>query len=130
MRKGTIESAREMARERGWKCLSEEYAGGHEPLLWRCAKGHEWEASPSNVRAGRGCPHCSKKARLTLGQMVESARARGGECLSAALENKESRLLWRCDRGHEWAARASYVKNGGWCPRCANLARRGASAEA
>lgn len=125
MRKKTIETARELAAERGWKCLSEAYSSAHSPLLWRCARGHEWEATPANIGAGRGCPHCSKKARLTIGQMREIANARGGACLSESLKNKDSKLLWRCAHGHEWEARASSVKGGGWCPHCAKKARKG-----
>ena len=44
----TIEEMHEIARSRGGTCLSETYVSSK--LRWRCAQGHEWEATPNNVK--------------------------------------------------------------------------------
>jgi hypothetical protein len=33
-------------------------------LRWRYSKGHEWEAAPMRVRAGRWCPYCRNRKQL------------------------------------------------------------------
>ncbi len=54
-----IEDMRQIAHERGGKCLSEKYLGVMSKLLWECSEGHSWEATPDKVIQGRWCPECS-----------------------------------------------------------------------
>lgn len=54
------------------------------------------------------------------------ARERGGECLSTeiAKPSNQTKLLWRCDKGHDWSARIDHVlRDGTWCPTCARIKR-------
>ena len=39
--------------------------GSHIKVWWKCKKGHEWEASVSNVSNGGGCPYCRGKKVLS-----------------------------------------------------------------
>jgi hypothetical protein len=58
---GTIEEMQALAKKHRGECLSETYAGALNKIRWRCVKGHEWEATPSNVKnAGYWCPECRK----------------------------------------------------------------------
>lgn len=58
-------------------------------------------------------------ARLTIEEMQELAKSRGGECLSKEYINTATKLLWRCDVGHQWYARPSCIKfRLQWCPEC------------
>ena len=43
---------------------------------------------------------------------------------SASLQNMgyNEKLLWRCDRDHEWSARVGLIKAGNWCPICSGKA--------
>ena len=119
----TVEEMRALAVSRGGTCLSTNYTSSKDRLRWRCAKGHEWEAAANPVIAGHWCPKCGfeKIARLfalTIEDMREAARKKGGECLSTTYENNRSRLRWRCSKGHEWEAIGNSIRNGTWCPRC------------
>lgn len=38
----------------------EPYRKTHTPILHGCSKGHQWKASPANIKAGTDCPTCSK----------------------------------------------------------------------
>lgn len=54
-----IEDMRQAARFRGGECLSESMVKGdmYTPLRWRCAHGHEFEATPNLVLfMGHWCP--------------------------------------------------------------------------
>lgn len=58
--KGTIEEMQEIAKSRGGKCLSKEYRDGKTHLKWRCGKGHEWIATPDNIKNRKSwCPKCA-----------------------------------------------------------------------
>jgi hypothetical protein len=52
--------ARELARERGGRCLSATYVNLRAPMRWRCAGGHEWTTALRNVKhRGSWCPACA-----------------------------------------------------------------------
>ncbi|NDC22413.1 hypothetical protein EBZ57_03555 [bacterium] len=54
---------RELANSRGGTLLSVAYVGSKNKLLWQCAKGHSWEATPYSVKKGTWCPSCRKNDR-------------------------------------------------------------------
>ena len=119
----TIQAMISLARARGGRCISTFYVNSAVPLLWECAIGHRWSASPASVRKGTWCPDCAGVRRLTLEQMKEMAGSRGGICLAESYRNCATKLKWCCSAGHEWSATPNQVKKGHWCPICARVAR-------
>jgi hypothetical protein len=63
--KGTLEDMKQVASRRGGRCLSNEYINSKAKLLWQCAEGHQWKASPNHVKRGSWCPECAKLKRFT-----------------------------------------------------------------
>jgi hypothetical protein len=122
MSKSTLAQMRVLARQRGGKCISKRYISSKIPLRWRCRRGHQWSAMPTNVSRGSWCPTCAHRKRLTLGEMRALAARRGGECISDQYVNNDTKLWWRCSAGHEWEANPGLVKGGTWCPECAHVA--------
>ena len=55
----TIRDMQELASSRGGQCLSTEYVDTKTKLKWKCAFGHEWEATPRLLKAGHWCPECA-----------------------------------------------------------------------
>lgn len=110
-----------LARERGGRFLSEVYTSVNDRHRWECAKGHIWEAAPSDVQKGTWCKRCMNSARRgTLERLQAVARERGGACLSESYSGSQVRLRWRCAEGHTWEARPDNVVNRrSWCPICA-----------
>ncbi len=49
-----------IAESRGGKCLSSEYVTNTTKLKLKCKTGHEWIASPKQVKKGSWCPVCAK----------------------------------------------------------------------
>ncbi len=121
--KGTIKEMRQIARERGGKCLSATYISRHTKLLWQCSKGHQWKAQPNSVKYGKWCPFCAGVNKGTIEGMRKIARERSGKCLSPTYVNSKTKLLWQCSKGHQWRAKPCDVKTGSWCPFCAGKAR-------
>jgi len=54
--------------------------------------------------------------------MRKIAETQSGECLSMEYINARTKLRWRCSEGHEWDAVSQHIKEGHWCPHCANNA--------
>jgi len=116
----TIDEMRKIANQRGGLCLSDKYINTITPLKWKCKGGHEWEASPNNIKRGSWCPYCSHHVKLAIEEMQKIAKERNGECLSKEYINIDTKLRWRCKEGHEWEATPYHIKNREqWCPHCA-----------
>jgi hypothetical protein len=123
---GTEEALRELkaiAQERGGKCLSNDYVNNQTKLLWECAEGHQWEAAPSNIKFGTWCPYCGRSLQLTIEEMQQIAKERGGKCLTNTYVNARTKLSWECKEGHQWKAVPNSIKSGAWCPYCARKLR-------
>ena len=116
----SIEEMQEIAKSRDGECLSEEYLGCYIKLKWRCKEGHEWLAQPNNIKYGKWCPKCAKKFPLTIEEMQEIAKSKGGKCLSETYVNIFAKLNWKCKKGHIWKSTPNSVKRGSWCPICAH----------
>jgi len=116
----SLYNLKEIANERGGLCLSTEYVNGKTKYLWRCLKGHEWEATGESLRSGSWCPKCSGLAPLSLDALKEMANERGGECLSVKYFTIREKYLWSCSEGHRWKSSATNIREGCWCPTCAS----------
>ena len=117
--KSTIEEMQGIAKKRGGKCISVIYVNTHTKLQWECSEGHHWEAVPSEIKNGTWCPRCSGNVKLTIEEMQEIAKSRGGKCLSKKYTNANTKLKWECSQGHRWDATPNKVKNTcSWCRKC------------
>ena len=54
-----FEEIAEIAKSRNGECLSTEYVNNNTKLKWKCDYGHEWEATPSQIKSGSWCPECA-----------------------------------------------------------------------
>lgn len=112
------------AAARGGACLSNIYEGGRKRYRFRCAKGHEWEASGKRIFRGAWCPECAHDhKRLSLSDAHMEAKTRGGACLSTTYTNCTVKLTWQCHLGHVWQTSLAVVRRGHWCPDCGFLAK-------
>ena len=115
--------ARDMANARGGELLTSTYRGNKAPMRWRCAEGHEWDASFGTVVHSRAwCGRCvgtQRDAEEQLAKAKALAISKRGECLSSAYTDNSAPMKWKCERGHQWkAAFYSVVQAGTWCPTC------------
>ena len=119
-----LNELREVAASKGGKLISQAYLGWGTKLKFRCHENHEWNVSPNNVKRGKWCPECARKRmgayhKLTIEEMRQVAKRRGGECLSKIYVNAFTKLKWKCKLGHIWYAQPQHVKRKTWCPTCA-----------
>ena len=125
-RKHSVETMQNLAASKGGQFISPTFTSVNNRYLWRCSKGHEWLAAPTDIQKGTWCRNCSTlKQRDSIADMQDLAKSRGGECLSKDYINQQLKLKWRCGSGHEWDAKPSNVKNkNSWCPICAKRRKK------
>ena len=130
MTKYTLDFARNLAAQKGGKCLSDLCLGIKTRVLWQCSQGHEWKTSLDNVVHNKTwCRVCANKTNGKAQRSNNIASARkiaanhGGKCLETSnfpVRNKKVR--WECSKGHQWSAIFHNIRNGvAWCPKCAGV---------
>ncbi len=118
-----LEIARSLASQKGGECLTDQYMGSQSQMTWRCANGHEWQGTYSNiVNRGKWCPWCAGNKVDSATQLVRAqqvSQSHGGELLTPAYTGNKVPMRWRCSEGHEWnASFGTVVGRGAWCGRC------------
>lgn len=55
-----------------------------------------------------------------LTQLYLLAAHHHGKCLTSEYSNQRQKLLWECNKGHQWFSSVnSVLYSGSWCPYCA-----------
>ncbi|MHA1682793.1 MAG: hypothetical protein ACTSUE_17780 [Promethearchaeota archaeon] len=115
------ERMHEIARDHGGKFLSPSYINSKVKYKWICGKNHTFQARPDAAKKG-WCPECRTKGvagkKKTIQDMREMAREHGGYCDSKMYINNNTKLDWRCEKGHKWRSIPRYIQQGSWCPEC------------
>lgn len=121
-RKHSIELLKQIAKEKDWKLLSEQYLGGSVKHDFICNKGHKISKTIDHFLKGSGCQVCSGRARLTINDFRVAAEKNGWELLSNKYKGIPEKLRFRCNKcGNVFFKLSSYlrgkrkVKN---CPKC------------
>lgn len=105
---------------RGYEAV-EDYVNSKTPIMLRCPEGHEWKVKPRHIIRGRGCPHCSRKAKKTPEQYGDDLKQSGrGYVAVENYVNRDTPIIHRCSEGHEWSAKPSHILFGKGCPGCAS----------
>ncbi|MFX1499515.1 MAG: zinc-ribbon domain-containing protein [Promethearchaeota archaeon] len=122
-----LKEMQKIAEGRGGICLSKNYIGSNKKMLWECENGHQWNATPNNIKhRGSWCPICCnkriKERRKKLFKEVKNIiNSKGGICLSFIPEDSKTKILVECENGHHWSVYPRYIKYGHWYPVCWNI---------
>ena len=109
-----------IASTKGGYCLSLHITDQKQKIQLQCANGHQWKTTAGSViYSNSWCPVCAGNHVLSINEMKELAKSRGGICLSDSYSNSKTKLLWQCGEGHRWLATPFSVKiRQSWCPSC------------
>ena len=72
----TLEDLQKAARFRGGKCLALSFTKGdwYTKVMWQCADGHTFFASPYTVlKAGHWCPHCLQEGQWDFDRLAKKS---------------------------------------------------------
>jgi len=116
--------AQMLASGHNGKCLSTKFISTKQPLIWECEKEHSWTAPFDRIKRGHWCLECAKEhfgetLKLTLEDVQQTARQKGGFCLTEKYKNDRTKMKWQCKDGHTWETRVHSIRRGYWCPVCA-----------
>jgi hypothetical protein len=132
-KKDTIELFKQIAADKGGKCLLNNYSNQKDRLLFECKKGHQWYAMAGKVKVGDWCRKCSyeviaqKQYRknsnrpfLDISILQKIATEKGGQLISTEYKNATTKLLWECSEKHQWWTTAQNIRAGNWCKKCSS----------
>lgn len=91
-------------------------------VLCRCKVcHHEWNATPDNLKHGKGCPACAGHMRLTHKEQIEAiAKVNPNVEVLGEIINNSTKVLCRCKIcGYKWNVTPNHLKHGYGCPECA-----------
>lgn len=122
--KRKLDEANAVAQKNNGKCLSNLYFGSTHKLKFECYKGHQWETLLNVVKKGHWCPFCNEVVKDTINSMHILAQKNGGLCLSKSYINARTKLLWQCNKKHQFEMTPDHVKHNHWCPICRHKSQR------
>lgn len=116
----------ELAKEAlGWDPRTVTQGSGKK-VLWKCGKGHQWEAVVANRSQGNGCGVCAGKAiavgendlLTTHPEIARQAYKWDPRTVSVGSEKIRD---WICIKGHVWQTPIYSRTAGNNCSICANM---------
>lgn len=117
--KPPIEKYKIYAISKGGECLSDKYIDSKTKLKWKCKRNHIWESKP---RTDFWCRECFiiDSYIITIEDCKQFALNNQGKCLS--MEYKSGyKILWECEKNHQWESVFNGNKYTGWCRDCINI---------
>lgn len=104
----------------------ENYVNSATKIAHKCLiDGHIWEARPSDILGGHGCPKCAGVKKRTHEEYVEELKAINPNVkVLETYRNKETAIKHRClIDGYEWYPIPNNLLRGAKCPRCSKVER-------
>ena len=98
-----------------------EYINNNTGISCRCkVDGYEWNPTPSNLLAGKGCPICGGTKKKTHHEYVEEvAKVNKNISVVDIYINATTPILHKCKiDGTQWRARPNHILEGHGCPVC------------
>jgi len=115
----TYDYVKNFIEANGHKLVSNSYTNNHTKLLIVCPNGHEYNVTLGNFKQGKRCPICFGNKKLTYEYVKSFIESTGYTVLSDTYINNRTKLMVRCDKGHEYGVTFNNFKIGQRCSACA-----------
>jgi thiol-disulfide isomerase/thioredoxin len=123
MKKYDVATLQAFAAAKSGLLLSTEYVDNKHKLLWQCKDGHQWLAEWHSILTGKTwCPECWAELRkCSIIELQQFASSKQGKLISTKYINSTAKMLWECEKGHQWRTKWNSIKNSkSWCPACSS----------
>ena len=108
--------------EIGYKLLSNKYKNNNIKLKVECSEGHQYEVTYSNFQKGRRCPICHHLWKKFNYEYIEKQITDVGyKILSDKYNGALSKLIIKCDKGHQYKVTYGNFQQGRRCPVCYDI---------
>jgi len=105
--------------ENGYIAISE-YVNRVTKVVIQCGRGHVWNVRPMNIVEKTKCPYCSGRIP-TAEKLDELIMERKWFLIGEYIEDHNTRMLFRCERGHTVKASFDEIRRGKKCRACVKL---------
>lgn len=99
------------------------YIGAHTKIKHRCLIcDYEWDAQPTNILQGYGCPRCAGNLKLNI-ETYRKLLAQIHPNIEIMNEYIDDRTKIKCKClicGHDWERNQYYLLRSKGCPKCAH----------
>jgi hypothetical protein len=117
----------EKSKEKGCQVIGN-YQGVRSKIKMLCPLNHEFSIKPNtfmNIKNDKicGCVHCSgnqQKKEKAFEELLIQANKDNYEIINKKYIDAHTKLLFKCDHGHEFNMKPNSFKNGTRCPHCAS----------
>jgi Zn finger protein HypA/HybF involved in hydrogenase expression len=89
-----------------------------ESALFECEKSHQWKSKLGNVLNDHGCPICRRLNQRLVIDDISIRLAERGITLIDEYITSSTKVLFRCDKNHEWMSTMNNVLRNHGCPEC------------
>lgn len=114
-----IENIKKDFEMEGYVLLSTEFISATSKLDYICPEGHTHSVSWNKWQQGVRCFYCNGSVKYTIEQAAEAFKKEGYTLLSTEYINNNTKLIYRCDKGHEHSISYNSWQQGARCPYCA-----------
>lgn len=83
-----------------------------------CEKGHIFSTKWNYLNSGQGCPRCNGGSRISYEEIKNKIESVGYKLISDTYKNANSKIILKCDKGHEYETIYSNFYMGHRCPQC------------
>ena len=120
--KTTEEFINELKEINGDIIILGKYINNKTKIKCKCKiDGYKWEAVPSNLLSGQGCPKCANnKMKLTHKEFMDRMKKINSDIeILGEYVNSQIKIKVRCKiDGYEWEVVPNNLLNGRGCPKC------------
>lgn len=96
------------------------YKNSTSKLKFICKQGHEWQAKPSNILSGYGCPTCANK-NVTIEELIRKLKMKNKTLTLVEGQeyiNNRTKMKFICSNGHTIVKEVSSALSGKGCAIC------------
>ena len=95
------------------------YTGAFARITIRCAEGHTFATTATNVKRGGWCDMCKQRGNKYTGvEINDIITVRNGVLISEYV-NRRVKITFKCDQDHVVSVWPHSILTGGWCTVCA-----------
>jgi len=118
VKRNTYEYVKQYIESDGSVLLSDNYTNNRVKLVVECSKHHIYKIRFNNFQQGQGCPVCGGTQKHTYEHVKQYIESVGYVLLSDSYINDRTKLLIKCDEGHEYNVTFNTFSGGRRCPAC------------
>lgn len=117
-KKKNINEIKQYCNKYGYEVLSTKYINAHTKLKFKCNKGHVYEARWNCFQRGQRCPFCHGNIKYSYDFVKKYVEQKSYKLISKVYKNIDTKLKFKCDKGHIYKTSFYLFKKGHRCPKC------------